>query len=78
MTERGIILCGVATGLLGHLACNLGSHPCITNSDDDGVWGECVRCHARFGYVERSTLRAYAEAEARGFTASRDLSESGK
>jgi hypothetical protein len=47
----------------GKLLCALGSHPCTTQSDDHGVWGECIRCHRRFGYVDRATLRRFAEAE---------------
>lgn len=34
-----------------------------TNSDDDGVWGECATCGKRAGYVSRQELRAYADAE---------------
>lgn len=48
---------------LGGIACKLGFHSCTTNSDNSGVSGECVRCHKRFGFVGRMTLRNYAEAE---------------
>lgn len=53
-----------ATGLVGRIMCGLGFHPCTTNSDDNGVWGECIRCHRKFGYVSRYALRQYIEAEA--------------
>ena len=43
--------------------CLVGFHACVTNSDDSGVWGECVRCHKRFGFIDRMTLRNYADAE---------------
>lgn len=49
--------------LLGRIACKAGFHACTTNSDDSGVWGECVRCHRRFGFVDRATLRRFADAE---------------
>lgn len=38
-------------------------HKCVTESDETGVWGECIVCHARFGFVDRKTLRRYIEAE---------------
>lgn len=38
-------------------------HRCRTESDDAGCWGECITCHRRFGFVSRSDLRAYADAE---------------
>lgn len=50
-------------GILGKIACALGFHSCTTQSDDQGVWGECVRCHKRFGFASRYALRNYAEAE---------------
>lgn len=36
----------------------------VTNSDDEGVWGECRICHRRAGYTDRAALRRYADAEA--------------
>ena len=36
---------------------------CTTQSHNDGVWGECVICHNRYGYVDRQTLRAYCDRE---------------
>jgi len=38
-------------------------HRCQTQSDDTGIWGECITCHRRFGYVTRVQLRAYADRE---------------
>ncbi len=49
----------------GTIKCALGFHSCATQSDDQGVWGECVRCHRRFGFVSRYALRQYADAEHR-------------
>lgn len=34
---------------------------CRTNEDDAGIWGECIHCHKRHGYVSRETLRAYLD-----------------
>lgn len=34
-----------------------------TNSDADGIWGECVTCGHRAGYVTREQMRAYADRE---------------
>lgn len=34
-----------------------------TESDDTGVWGECTVCGKRVGFVDRATLRAFADAE---------------
>jgi hypothetical protein len=45
------------------LRCWLGMHPCMTSSDDVACWGECINCHKRFGYTERTYIRAYIEAE---------------
>lgn len=36
---------------------------CYTQSDNDGVWGECVICHKRYGYVTREELRSYCDRE---------------
>lgn len=33
-------------------------------SDASGCWGECSICHKRVGFVDRVTLRRYADAEA--------------
>jgi hypothetical protein len=35
-----------------------------TESDDNGVWGECAICGQRAGYVDRPTLRRLADTEA--------------
>lgn len=61
-SNAGALWKGVSE-VLGFIACMIGLHSCRTESDDNGVWGECVRCHRRFGYVDRYTLRNYAEAE---------------
>ena len=34
-----------------------------TMSDDSGCWGECTLCGKRVGFVDRPTLRAFAENE---------------
>ncbi|MBZ9759432.1 hypothetical protein LB553_00835 [Mesorhizobium sp. CA8] len=34
-----------------------------TQSDDTGCWGECTLCGKRVGFVDRATLRAFADAE---------------
>jgi hypothetical protein len=47
------------------LRCFLGFCSCKPASDDAGVWGECVHCGKRFGFVTRAQLRAYADAEQR-------------
>lgn len=31
--------------------------PCRTNHDDKGVWGECVDCGKRFGFMSHEELR---------------------
>lgn len=49
--------------LWGKVLCAVGMHRCTTQSNDQGVWGECVRCHRRFGFVSRYALRCYAEVE---------------
>lgn len=41
--------------------CWLGMCPHFTNEDDTGVWGECVECGNRVGFVSRATLRRYLE-----------------
>lgn len=45
------------------LLCPLGACPCRPASDDTGCWGECIHCGKRFGFVDRATLRAYADRE---------------
>lgn len=34
-----------------------------TNSDDGGIWGECVTCGKRAGYVSREDMRRYIDRE---------------
>jgi hypothetical protein len=34
-----------------------------TKYDDTGIWGECVFCHRRVGFVDSATLRAFADRE---------------
>lgn len=36
-------------------------HVCLTRSDGTGVWGECVVCGERFGFVSRWELEEYFE-----------------
>lgn len=43
--------------------CPTGMCPCVPMSDDTSCWGECIHCEKRFGFVDRATLRAYADAE---------------
>lgn len=45
------------------LLCWLGMCACRTASDDTGCWGECIHCGRRVGFVDRATLRAYADRE---------------
>ena len=42
--------------------CPLGLCPHAPMSDDTGCWGECIHCGSRAGFVDRATLRAYADA----------------
>jgi hypothetical protein len=41
----------------------LHQHRCRTESDETGIWGECIICHQRFGFVTRAELRRYADRE---------------
>lgn len=43
--------------------CPLGMCPHRHESDHTGWWGECIHCGGRAGFVDRKTLRAYADAE---------------
>ncbi len=43
--------------------CALGMCPCAPEDDETGCWGECIHCGRRFGFVDRATLRAYADRE---------------
>lgn len=38
-------------------------HRCRTEWDNEGIWGECIVCGRRFGYVTREQIRAYADAD---------------
>lgn len=49
--------------ILHQIACALGDHICKTKSDEIGIWGECVMCRRRFGFVSRATLRARADRD---------------
>ena len=42
-------------------ACWLGLCGHRTESDDTGIWGQCVRCGNRAGFVSRAELRRYAD-----------------
>lgn len=43
--------------------CRMQMCPFTQGSDETGVWGECVRCGKRSGFIDRATLRAYADRE---------------
>lgn len=43
--------------------CPMGMCPHRPESDDSGCWGECIYCGHRAGFVDRATLRAFADAE---------------
>lgn len=44
--------------------CKLGNCPCRMAEDENGMWGECIRCGKRVGYIDREILRKFADAEA--------------
>lgn len=48
---------------LRKILCLLQMCPHAPASDDTGCWGECVICGSRAGFVDRKTLRAFADAE---------------
>ena len=37
----------------------------VLKDDDTGIWGECVRCGRRHGFVDSATLRRAADRAAR-------------
>ena len=43
--------------------CPLGACPFKAADDETGCWGECIHCGKRAGFVDRATLRAYADRE---------------
>lgn len=43
--------------------CSLGMCPCRPASDETGCWGECIYCGKRFAFIDRATLRAFADRE---------------
>ena len=45
-------------GLLCNISCGF-----APRSDDKALWGECARCGAVAGYIERYKVRAYIERE---------------
>jgi hypothetical protein len=45
------------------IRCKIFGCACITQSDENACWGECVRCGVRHGYLERVYLRRRIEAE---------------
>lgn len=45
------------------LKCKLIGCSCISTSDEKACWGECIRCGARHGYLERKYIRRNIEAE---------------
>lgn len=44
------------------LRCKLFGCSCVTKDDAVACWGECVRCGARHGYLERTYIRRSMEA----------------
>lgn len=50
-------------GWFRRLRCRLGLHGLSfkTQSDNAGIWGECMHCGHRVGYVSRAVLRRYAD-----------------
>jgi hypothetical protein len=45
------------------LRCRLKMCGCVTKDDDFGIWGECVECGKRVGYISRVEIRAYMDRE---------------
>lgn len=43
------------------LRCFFGNHACRTQFDKTGIWGECKRCHRRFGFTPQSVLDAITD-----------------
>jgi hypothetical protein len=39
-------------------------HTFMQQSDESGCWGECSICGKRVGFVDGTTLRRFADAEA--------------
>lgn len=46
-----------------------------TASDEDGMWGECVRCGKRVGYLSRLELREIGSREYEAEMLRRKLAE---
>lgn len=55
--------------------CPIAMCPCIPMSDETGCWGECLHCGKRYGFVDRATLRAYADAEYAEYEANRRIAQ---
>lgn len=54
---------------LQSLLCRFGHcMQCRTAEDEQGIWGQCINCGKRHGYVDRATLRAYIDRESEGTT----------
>ena len=53
---------GELSALLRKPLCCLGMCPHFTK-DATGIWGECVHCGKRVGFVSSAELRAYADRE---------------
>lgn len=45
-----------------NIMCYLGFCQCKVESDDIGIWGECVHCHKKFGYVTRAEMQRFMES----------------
>lgn len=45
------------------LKCKLQLCGCIPKSDDKGMWGECVNCDKKTGYISREMMRSYIELQ---------------
>ena len=52
---------GELSALIRKPLCWLGMCPHFTNEDATGIWGECVHCGKRVGFVSSAELRAYAD-----------------
>lgn len=34
---------------------------CTTQADEIGIWGECIDCHKKHGYVTREEIRRWTK-----------------
>lgn len=49
--------------LTRRLLCFMQACPFVTQSDEGAVWGQCVYCEKRAGYVTRKDLRSHIDRE---------------